>query len=477
MTNTRKRYIHFAIMFLITVAICNCPPVGQITEYGMKVLAVFIAVLYGWIFIDLIWPSLFGFVVLGITGVMPAVGALAAGFGNMQFLMIFVTMVFAGALDQIGVTDFLSSWLLKRKVFRASPWRFIIGLVLIGYLVGTTGNTIAAVFLLWGIVIRTADLCGMNKKDPLISFCIMMITVASFNGSLVFPFIGGALIYHGFFVQAIGTPIPAIPFIVFVTIVTMAISILLFLIGKFVIKLDTSKFMLPSEVVSELDAKVATKKEKIGFAILVIYFVALLLPNILSGFPGMGLLSSNLGVVGMGILALLLMNFVSIDGEPVMDLAKTFSQHVNWPLLLLMAVTFPLADCMKSQDAGIMPTISEAVVPAVSGMGPIAFMIVSMILLGIVTQFTHNIVLGAMFIPFLCPLCESLGGNQAVMFFMIYLVLNAAYVTPAGSMQSAMVHGHEYMDKKYAYLYGILVLVATCFVLAAIGIPLGDVLL
>ena len=110
MTNTRKRYIHFAIMFLITVAICNCPPVGQITEYGMKVLAVFIAVLYGWIFIDLIWPSLFGFVVLGITGVMPAVGALAAGFGNMQFLMIFVTMVFAGALDQIGVTDFLSSW-------------------------------------------------------------------------------------------------------------------------------------------------------------------------------------------------------------------------------------------------------------------------------------------------------------------------------------------------------------------------------
>ena len=59
---------------------------------------------------------------------------------------------------------------------------------------------------------------------------------------------------------------------------------------------------------------------------------------------------------------------------------------------------------------------------------------------------------------------------------MIYIILNAAYVTPAGSMQSAMVHGHEHMEKKYAYLFGIVNLVVTCLVLALVGIPLGNLL-
>ena len=51
----KRKYIHFVIMFLITIIISRLAPFGQVTEQGMKVLAIFIALLYGWITIDFVW--------------------------------------------------------------------------------------------------------------------------------------------------------------------------------------------------------------------------------------------------------------------------------------------------------------------------------------------------------------------------------------------------------------------------------------
>ena len=79
-----------------------------------------------------------------------------------------------------------------------------------------------------------------------------------------------------------------------------------------------------------------------------------------------------------------------------------------------------------------------------------------------------------MFIPFLCPLCAELGGNEFTMWFIIFLVLNAAYVTPAASMNAAMAHGHEYMVKKNAYILGTVYLLITIVLLGVVGIPLGN---
>ncbi len=473
MTRNTQRYVHFLVMFLITGIICLCPSFGQITPYGMRVLGVFIGVLYGWIFIDLIWPSLFGFVALGLTGISTVTAALSSGFGNQQLLLILVTMVFAGALDESGLNDFISTWLLKKKIFQKSPWTLIAGILLIAYIMGVCGAAMAAAFLLWAVVIRIAERCGFSKKDPLISFCIVTIIITTFGGSLIMPFHGGALIYEGFFTQATGVTIAYVPFIIYGFVITALCSVLLFLTGKYILRLDAQKFVLPEEILLELAEKQSTKQQHIGFMILLAFIAALLLPELLPKVPGMAFLS-KLGLVGIASIAVLLMNFITVNEQPLIDLSKTFTKHVQWPLLLLLAITFPLADAIKSADSGIMVTVSQFLSPLVAGMGVIPFMISVTVILGLITQVTYNIVLGAMFIPFLCPLCAQMGGNQVTLWFMIYLILNAAYVTPAASMQSAMVHGHSLMEKKYAYLFGIVNLVVNWLVLTLVGIPLGN---
>ena len=131
---------------------------------------------------------------------------------------------------------------------------------------------------------------------------------------------------------------------------------------------------------------------------------------------------------------------------------------------------------MRATDAGIMPTVVGLVMPIVSKMGVTTFMIVCMIILGIITQVTHNIVLAAMFTPFLVPLCVQLGGNAFVMFFMMFFSLNASYMTPAASFQSALVHGHDAADSKWCYIFGTLFSIITWIVLVAIGMPIANMM-
>lgn len=54
---TKKKYIHLGIMLLITLLISICPTIGSLTPLGMRTLAIFIAVLYGWMTVDLIWQA------------------------------------------------------------------------------------------------------------------------------------------------------------------------------------------------------------------------------------------------------------------------------------------------------------------------------------------------------------------------------------------------------------------------------------
>lgn len=472
---TKKKYIHLVIMIALTFIISFAPTFGAITRTGMKTLGVFVGVLYGWITFDLIIPSMFGYAALALLGVMSATGALSCGFGNSNLVVVLVAMVFTGAIDAIGVTKFIANWLVSRKIFRKSPWLLVFGMILTAYIMGMLGVYLAAIFLLWAVVMQIAKENNIPKGDKLITFMIMMITAAGFNGVFAVPFRATAMIFESYFIDTMNLTFDVVPFIILSVLTTGTVAMLMILIGKFIFRLDASKFILPDDVVERLSQEKVTKEAKIGFVLLIIYSVALLLPSLFPKVPGMALLN-NLGVGGMSCLGLVILAVISFDGEPLIKLGKMWTRYVDWQLILLLSVTFPIAEAMRAEGAGIMPTVVGVVLPVVSDMGVMKFMLVSMILLGILTQVTHNIVLAAMFTPFLCPLCAQIGGNPYVMWFLMYFTLNASYMTPAASFQSAMVHGHDMTNTKYSYIFGISISVLTWLIAIIVTIPLGTML-
>ncbi len=473
MSATVKRYIHVAIMFALIIGISMMEPFGQITPFGMKALGLFVGVLYGWIFIDLVFPSIVGFILMPVMGVMDLLTAMSTGFGNVTFLMILPALVFAGAMEEAGVSSFIGNWMLKQKVFRKSPWMLVIGFIVIAFVLGAAGATMAGIFLLWSIIIKIADLTGMEKKNPVTSFMIFAIVAAAYMGCYVMPFQIGALMCLGFHPVAYSY----VEFFIYTMVISVIVLTLFLLVARFVLRLDVSQFALPESVIAELEAVKATKQQKIGTIILVLYVLLLFTSSMFTQVPGMAMVAAW-GIAGVSLVALLVMNLITVDGKPIINIEKVFAKHTPWTLVLLLVVTFPLAELMKSADSGIMATVIANVVPMVSSLGAVPFVVVSVIALGLLTQVTHNIVLMAMFMPMLCPIAGQLGGPamEVVMWFLLYLVLNVAYCTPAASMPAALVHGHEYMIKKYAYtvpLIHLAIMMVICFV---IGIPLGTMM-
>ncbi len=78
----RRSYIHVVIMLSLMLGVGFLPPFAQVTPLGMKVLGVFLGLVYGWCFIDLLWTSVLGFFALGLTGFMDTTTAVATAFGN-----------------------------------------------------------------------------------------------------------------------------------------------------------------------------------------------------------------------------------------------------------------------------------------------------------------------------------------------------------------------------------------------------------
>ena len=112
----RGYYIHCIVFIILTFAIGFLPPFGQITPLGMKVLGCFIGVIYGWIFVGFIWPSLFGMIALGIVGYDSIVNVFGAALGNSTVIQTFFTFIFVATLDASGLTKFIAEWCVSRKI-------------------------------------------------------------------------------------------------------------------------------------------------------------------------------------------------------------------------------------------------------------------------------------------------------------------------------------------------------------------------
>ena len=148
----------------------------------------------------------------------------------------------------------------------------------------------------------------------------------------------------------------------------------------------------------------------------------------------------------------------------------------GWDIIWLLIATVVAASGLSSADTGIMTTVSQFVMPLIHEMSPTVLMIIASLIVCIITQFIHNFIVGAMFIPFVIPICINAGGNPILCFFFLYWGLMLAFATPAASMTSAFMHGHENVTPKDAYGYGILYMVIGLLITFAVGIPLGSIL-
>lgn len=473
MVRTKKTWIHIAIMMILTFGIGYLPPVGDITPFGMKILGVFVGLMYAWIFIELYWSCLFGFVAMVIVGHSNIMGVFLSGMGSYMVMLLLICSVMGAVVNQTGLTETIIGWFATKKAFTKSPWTLIVAIIALVVVLGILGAGFVAIFLLWDLSKRICDANGEPPKSKLRSMMVALIVMIAIYSMNSMPFGGGVVMIAAYLTAATGVTIAYVPYFVNY-IIWLAVQVVgILLVSKYILKVDVSGFQMTDEIRAQYSGKPWTKKQILAIVLMVVYTI-LLFGSQLSTFAPFAF-AAKMGVIGMSILTIVILGIIPNDDGREMDFAVAF-KGIPWASLLLIAVTVPLSAAMESDASGIMLTVRNVCMPIFVEMGPTLLLAVATIVLVTMTQVLHNLVLHILFIPFLGGIMIQLGGNPSTLFFLLYVGLNCAFATPAASSNSGLMFANEDIDRKYAYMFGIVSMIIGVATLVIINLPLCNML-
>jgi hypothetical protein len=159
MSNQKQKkdlyYVHTAIGLAITALFWIMPPIDPITPVGMKCVGAFLGMVYMWSMVDVLWPSLFGLFMLGISGIDPA-GSNSVwlnAVGNFTVLLVLFALVLFGAVHEVGDTMYIARWFLTKKVFKGRPFVFIAIFYVCCGVLSALLSPITSLIILWPIAI------------------------------------------------------------------------------------------------------------------------------------------------------------------------------------------------------------------------------------------------------------------------------------------------------------------------------------
>ena len=468
-------YLNAAITILLMILFPLFPNIGSISDVGMQILGITCGLLYGWIFVEIAWPSILGLLLFGSIGISSLTAVFGAAFGNASVVLCFCFFAFSQLMEELHVTDYIAGKILSLKFILGKPWIVVSMILVTAYSIAFLTDIFPAIFLTWSLALSTTDISGYDRKSPIVGFLLCGIIFSSTMGGMVLPFKSTPIIFFNIFSGAAKMTIDPAKFLLFMLVISILALTSVIAIGRYVLKIDVSKIRLTDETLAAYK-KPGTFEQKFGLILMVIFITVLLLPSFLPDSLALVSFLKNWGTVGVLCFLIIIPPIMrNQNGEAVVSIRKMMT-GVGWDFVWLLCAIMTISSALNLPDAGIMPTLSGAVLPILQNVSPVFLIVLAGLIVCILTQFVVNIVVGAMFIPIFAQFCLEVGVDPLVCFLIMYVALNIAFATPAASMPAALMHGHENVSTKQAYGYGVLYMVIGLIILMVVGIPLGSIL-
>lgn len=476
---TTSYLIHSLICVALMVGVGFLPPIGGITPYGMDILGVFLGSIYGWVFVDFVWPSFLGMLMLVVVGYGTTAEVFKAGFGDSIVLNLFLTTTFFAFISKTGLMNYLANRIVSAKICVGKPWILIAAFFFIAsYVAGFTSN-IACTLLLWSIIYSIAEELGYKRGDKLITYMISGIVFFAVWSIALFPFLPWSQVCIGLMSNMVDFGEYSQMGWIVTGIVLPILTIAGYMaMGKFIFKIDTSKFTLPEARLAEMRAVKLGKSEKVGIVYLLIFLFVVIAPSFVpKTVPGIALLA-DWALVGACSLCFVGICFLKDEkGLSVNKFGDMVHQGVGWDMILLMIATVPICAAMEAGETGIMTTVMSAVTPFLSSLSPVVLVAAIVIFFITVTQVAHNLILLLVFGPVLCQFV-SVAGIPPIVFACVFVIcLQSAMATPGASANSAMLFGNvDWINKKDAMLMGWMYVLMMAILLVVVVLPINMLL-
>lgn len=450
-----KEIMHYIIMILIMAAFYILPsPSPVVSPYGMKVLGVFIGIIYGWTFIGMLVPSFIGVFGLAIAGVGTTQDVFMNLFYNANILMMIIGSLGFATLAQTNASDYIFGKILSMDFAKKSGLMTVMCMLAVILVLGALGMGILLNFVLFPIMNDFLKKCGYTKGEKFCNMFLIGYFIAASMPIGIFPFYSWGLMICGSLQSITQVAIPLAPY--------MALSILIYIIFivtyPFLMKVagcDFSKLQ-NVDVLEAFNVDADTKlnaAQKISLGSLLIFLAVVLVCSFVQ-MPLIQAFYAKIGVLGLMLVFWIVMMLVKVDGKPLLNMREA-SANMSWDLCILMALALVLSSALTSAESGIGTWLAMMISPLVANTGEIAFVMVLCAVLIVLTNLANNIAVVFILINVVAAL---MGAGMPVNITVVGIILSmgscaVAFFTPASSLTGALVHGGEMTETKGLYVW------------------------
>lgn len=467
--------INSVICVLIMLLFGMIPAPAPMTQLGMKVIGIFIGMIYGWITVGTHWPSLLGIVFLALSGYASMNNVLKDTFGNNTVLMLFFICIMTGVLNSAGLTRFFCLKVLNMKWAKGHPWRMTFLVLMSNYVCSAFLAPAASLLLIWSVLYSLFEMCDYKPGEK---WPMLMIAGTAFTGNIsgqMFPFKNLCISVLGQYETFYNDTLNTAGFVLWMFIFSMVCTILFFLVVKYLFRPDVSKL-----VNAKLEEKVPplTGYQKFVLIVFVLYVIALLLPDLLPKSWAITTFLKSLGNTGIALAAVIIL-LVAKFKESV-PINKMIFEGVNWNMIFLIASAMMVASAFRAEETGIESFIVERVTPILQGKSGLGLVVICILIVTIMTQFCNNAATVTVITPVFLVIMSGLGDigvNIKVIMLMTIAAGAMATLAPSGGTHAALLHGNRTWIQKSSDLYllcAIMVLI-NLLVMFVVGIPLSAV--
>lgn len=468
MEQKKVSIVHYIIVAAFCLLFRFVPGVAGITPLGMGILGAFIGAIYGWITIDMLWPSLLALVGVGLSIGMNQM--LAASFGSLTICALIFCMGVIGISMKTGAFNWLVQVMLNNKFMQGKAWFTIWFILVFAWFMGCH-NPIIMCIIFCAFADSIFKQVGLQKNDKLIVFMYLGIAYCLMMGQILFPFIStGLTLVMAYGAMFPDNPIDLVPYLLYMIVVGIAMSTVYVLLMKFVFRVDASPI---ANFKNDNGVPPATRDQKISLGFFVVFIVLMLAMSLPLGAVKTFL--SQFGLIGITfILACVAALIKGENGKPLANLEELFHM-CNWGQVTMVGFIMVIATYMNTPDTGVSTAMASLLTPFQT-LPPLVFIVVALIFAVILTNVANNMIVCVLVMPFMVNFGMQIGMAPTAMVALLFFMSQFAIATPAASPVTAVAMTQELADAGVMTKAALKIIPLLFIAGILIGWPIGQII-
>ena len=483
MTKNEKQFIFTVIAILIMLIFFLAPAPANLSADGMKVLGIFIAILFLWITIGIGWPSLLCLAALAFVPSLGMDNVLKNSFGNSTFAFLLFTFMFTYAFSQTGYVRKIALGFVTSKFARKSPWRFAFSFFAAVIIIGLFMSPSVLYFVILPILEEIYNILGLKKGDKYASMLMMgLVFCTSLSSGMtpiahVFP-----VLSMNVYESLTGATINYGQYMIFAIPTGIVIFAAMMLVFKFLMRPSTKGLNLESNEFDKMKKEIPTanKGEKTILGTFIFVILLWVLPSLLKGssvawISGLFKWIDSFGTAMPPLIGIILLSIFRYQKKPLINLNDAMVKGVSWPSIIMVSATLALGAAMTNSKIGLTTFLSTSIQPITSGLAPILLILLFGLWAGLQSNVSSHMVTAQLVPTIAVPAALASGSiGAAAITAMIGLIASTGSAAPPAMPYVAVAGSSGWTDSSNLLKYGFLMMFIIILISAFIGYPIAN---